>query len=223
MGLLRAVPPVSTTTWLRPLRSSGSLRRARALAETCGTLRTQRPGALPGPASFRNFSSAPQGSAEGQRPRDAAASADSRSSASSGKQQPEVGGDASSQTVGETEPAPDQQASNLRGGSWFQRLKQQGKKYGIAFVIYGTVLWLGTLVGCYYFMISEVLPWQDIVKGLKRIPVLHPNIVDLDKAKPENGKLALAVVLNESLEIVRLPFVVLTIRPLVSLVSRMRR
>ena len=92
------------------------------------------------------------------------------------------------------------------------------KKYGIPFTVYSTVLWAST-----GFVIYGVIE-SGLVGGSSAIDVLRfirlDLIFDIESMSPELGNLALAIALNECLEIVRLPFVVAT-TPIV--VSRWRR
>ena len=81
------------------------------------------------------------------------------------------------------------------------------RTHGLPFV----GLWLGTWIlgGCTIWAVLEtgMLGGADAVSLMRSVPMLD-QLIDLDGVDPTMGNIGLAVLLNEGLEIVRLPLCV---------------
>lgn len=81
------------------------------------------------------------------------------------------------------------------------------REYGIPFIIWETVVWMGSGVVVYggvtlYGGYDAVLPFLKSIN--------FDQYVDLEHLDPRYGNLAIAVAINEALEVFRFPFVVAT-------------
>ncbi|GBG30038.1 Hypothetical Protein FCC1311_062582 [Hondaea fermentalgiana] len=81
------------------------------------------------------------------------------------------------------------------------------KEHGVFFLIYWSGLWAVTGVGC-YVGIKTAGP-DAALQALSAIGL--DRILPLDSIDPTMGNVALAVAVNEAMEIVRLPFIIATL------------
>ena len=94
--------------------------------------------------------------------------------------------------------------------TWSGRYKLLARNYGFPFMVYYWGVWAGMLMTSYLAMeygnvnVMALLHQLDGWTGYN----FSGNV------RPEYGKIGLALVLNEVLEVVRLPFVIVTVKPL---------
>jgi len=81
------------------------------------------------------------------------------------------------------------------------------KEHGAFFLVYWTGFWAITGVGCYAAI--SALGSDAAFKAIRAVGL--DNIIPLDSLDPSMGNLAVAVAINEGLEIVRLPFIIATL------------
>ena len=91
-------------------------------------------------------------------------------------------------------------------------LKQLISQYGAFIILTYTGVWISTGIGCYAVVSS--IGADAVLEGLKHIGA--GNYVDLDKFDPRLGNAAVAFVINECLEPIRLPIYLACIRPAVN-------
>ena len=96
-------------------------------------------------------------------------------------------------------------SSNKRAVSSWAKLKSTAKEMGVPFFVYWTGVWAATGVGCYGAL---------AVSGFDAIAYVNEHFGLTLEAKKEWGTVGAAFAINEVLEVVRLPFCVLTFRPL---------
>jgi hypothetical protein len=95
--------------------------------------------------------------------------------------------------------------------TWTGRYKTLARDYGTSLVIYYGVAWAGSAVLCFgamqLFNVDALLLLAQVDAKLGW---------DLcSKVSPEMGQVGVALILNEFLEVVRLPLVVLTVKPVI--------
>mmetsp|Transcript_17387 Transcript_17387/g.35717 ORF Transcript_17387/g.35717 Transcript_17387/m.35717 type:complete len:241 (-) Transcript_17387:829-1551(-) len=99
--------------------------------------------------------------------------------------------------------------------TWSGRYKSLVKNYALPLFVYYWTLW-ATMGGVVYLGID--------IGGFDAIPLLERIDSNLgwslsQKVDPQLGKMGIALILNECLEPVRLPFVVVTLKPVMDIVS----
>jgi len=94
------------------------------------------------------------------------------------------------------------------------------KAKGVPFAAWYFVVWAGGIVGWYGMIKAEIIPYQSVVKGAKFIGA--DRLYDLDNLDPKAGQIGMAVIANEIMEPARIPFVILTLSPMMDLVRRFR-
>lgn len=99
--------------------------------------------------------------------------------------------------------------------TWSGRYKALVKNYGFPLFVYYWALW-ATMGGVVYLGID--LGGLDAMAILERIDANTGWAVS-EKVDPQFGKIGVAMILNECLEPVRLPFVVVTLKPVMDIVS----
>eukprot|EP00536_Pseudo-nitzschia_multiseries_P001384 jgi/Psemu1/181080/e_gw1.18.3.1 len=99
--------------------------------------------------------------------------------------------------------------------TWSGRYKALVKNYGLPLFVYYWTLW-ATMGGIVYLGID--FGGLDAMALLERIDANTGWAVS-DKVDPQLGKMGVALILNECLEPVRLPFVVVTLKPVMDVVS----
>mmetsp|Transcript_39077 Transcript_39077/g.98229 ORF Transcript_39077/g.98229 Transcript_39077/m.98229 type:complete len:334 (+) Transcript_39077:223-1224(+) len=82
------------------------------------------------------------------------------------------------------------------------------KELGLPFTLWWTGSWLITGFAVYGVISSGIVGGADAIDLLRAVGV--GRIVDLDNIDPGMGNLAVTIVINEALEVVRLPFVLAT-------------
>jgi hypothetical protein len=95
--------------------------------------------------------------------------------------------------------------------TWTGRYKTLARDYGTSLVVYYGVAWTATAVLCYGAI--TVLN----IDALALLAQLDAKTGwDLcSKVSPEMGKIGVVLILNELLEVIRLPLVVLTVKPVI--------
>lgn len=81
------------------------------------------------------------------------------------------------------------------------------RQYGMPFLVWETVAWAGTFV-VVYAGVSAYGGYDAVVPALKQMGI--DQYIHVDSLDPTYGNIAIAVAINEALEIVRFPFVVST-------------
>mmetsp|Transcript_24063 Transcript_24063/g.66696 ORF Transcript_24063/g.66696 Transcript_24063/m.66696 type:complete len:234 (-) Transcript_24063:1239-1940(-) len=99
--------------------------------------------------------------------------------------------------------------------TWTGRYKALVKNYGLPLFVYYWSLWV-TMGGIVYLGID--FGGLDAIALLERIDANTGWAVS-DKVDPQLGKMGVALILNECLEPVRVPFVVVTLKPVMDIVS----
>ena len=80
------------------------------------------------------------------------------------------------------------------------------KEYGIFFFIYWTAIWACSGVIIFLLLEYGLIVGADVISFLKWIRL--DSIISLDSIDPTVGNIAVAIAINECLEIVRFPLVV---------------
>ena len=93
--------------------------------------------------------------------------------------------------------------------TWTGRYKQLARDYGMPLVAYYWVAWTGSAIVCY----SAITIFQiDTVALLSQVDAsMGWDLVS--KVDPEMGKIGMAILVNELLEPIRLPAVIVTVKP----------
>eukprot|EP00397_Hematodinium_sp_SG-2012_P026182 GEMP01027409.1.p1 GENE.GEMP01027409.1~~GEMP01027409.1.p1 ORF type:complete len:203 (+),score=44.68 GEMP01027409.1:234-842(+) len=91
-------------------------------------------------------------------------------------------------------------------------------EYGAPFVAWYFSLWAGGLATLYGVMQFGLVGWQDAKEFLIGLGV--DKYYDLDNVDPKTGNFAVAFLLNELVEPLRLPLAIATIKPLMKLLKR---
>ena len=99
--------------------------------------------------------------------------------------------------------------------TWTGRYKSLVRNYGLPLFVYYWTLW-ATMGGVVYLGID--FGGLDAMALLERIDSNLGWSLS-DKVDPQLGKMGVALILNECLEPVRLPFVVVTLKPVMDIVS----
>lgn len=84
--------------------------------------------------------------------------------------------------------------------------KKTIKEYGIFFFIYWTAIWACSGVIIFLLLEYGLIGGADVISFLKWIRL--DSIISLDSIDPTVGNIAVAIAINECLEIVRFPFAV---------------
>tara|TARA_B100000686_G_scaffold344391_1_gene426927 strand:+ start:284 stop:592 length:309 start_codon:yes stop_codon:yes gene_type:complete len=84
--------------------------------------------------------------------------------------------------------------------------KKTIKEYGIFFFIYWTAIWACSGVIIFLLLEYGLIGGADAISFLKWIRL--DSIISLDSIDPTVGNIAVAIAINECLEIVRFPFAV---------------
>ena len=94
--------------------------------------------------------------------------------------------------------------------TWSGRYKLLARDYGVPFMVYYWVVWMSTFAASYLAM-----EWGqvDVLSILYKLDGWTGFDIS-GHVRPEYGKIGLALVLNEVLELGRLPFVIVTVKPL---------
>ncbi|CAD7926616.1 unnamed protein product [Amoebophrya sp. A25] len=108
---------------------------------------------------------------------------------------------------------------------YFRRLIEE---YGLPFLVWYESVWTVTGLATYYALWADYITWSQTVEwiewGFTAVLPLQDYLPDLAAIDPTTGQIAVAFVLNECIEPVRLPFVLLTlpfVRPgLVRLIAK---
>jgi len=85
------------------------------------------------------------------------------------------------------------------------------QEYGVAFGILYFFLWLIPILIFYSILSLGFIGWEDAKDGLKGLGL--GQYFDLDGINPKYGNLAIAVFLNEFVELVRVPIVLASVKP----------
>lgn len=88
-------------------------------------------------------------------------------------------------------------------------MKDLLKKYGIPFAVWYSSLYFGGIATLYILFESGIFGENAVIDLIKMTPL--ENYVDLSKIDSKHGNLGAAVVVNELMEVIRLPFAILTI------------
>jgi len=99
------------------------------------------------------------------------------------------------------------------------KMKFFTKKYGVPFLVYWTLLYFGCMGAVYVGLEMDVVSWGRILEFLRWLQ-FPGYMVDLDALNPTYGRLAVAVALNELLEVVRFPFMIVTLKRVLRLLGR---
>lgn len=99
--------------------------------------------------------------------------------------------------------------------TWSGRYKSLLKNYGFPLLVYYWTLW-ATMGGIVYLGID--FGGVDAMALLQKIDANTGWSVS-DKVDPQLGKMGVALILNECLEPIRMPFVVVTLKPVMDIVS----
>ena len=92
-------------------------------------------------------------------------------------------------------------------------------EYGFPLFIWYCVLWVasfGTLLSLLHF---KIITWEDIIWVFEQVGVAE--LLPLEKIDPQLGSLAVAILVNECIEPLRLPVAVVTLKPLLTLAGRL--
>ncbi|KAL7559377.1 hypothetical protein ACA910_008002 [Epithemia clementina (nom. ined.)] len=93
--------------------------------------------------------------------------------------------------------------------TWTGKYKLLARNYGVPLMVYYGGVWFWMLVATYL-----VIDWGHVDVMALLFKLDHWTGYDISsQVRPEYGKLGLALVLNETLEVVRLPFVIVTVKP----------
>ncbi len=99
--------------------------------------------------------------------------------------------------------------------TWSGRYKQLSRDYGLPMVVYYTLCWSMTGLMCYA---AIELGGVDAVAIISKVDAWTG--FDLaSRADPKWGKIGLALVVNEMIEPIRLPIVILTVKPVVDRIA----
>uniref|UniRef100_A0A7S1BW81 DUF1279 domain-containing protein n=1 Tax=Corethron hystrix TaxID=216773 RepID=A0A7S1BW81_9STRA len=96
-------------------------------------------------------------------------------------------------------------------GTWKGEFKSLARDYGFQFMVYWTAVWACTGVGCYFAL---EMGGVDAISLLMRFDAQFGTDV-ASRIDPTLGNVAVAIAVNEMLEPIRLPFIVLTTKPVV--------
>lgn len=99
--------------------------------------------------------------------------------------------------------------------TWSGRYKSLLKNYGFPLMVYYWTLW-ATMGGIVYLGID--FGGVDAIALLQKIDTNMGWSLS-DKVDPQLGKMGVALILNECLEPIRMPFVVVTLKPVMDIVS----
>eukprot|EP01104_Vermistella_antarctica_P020331 TRINITY_DN866_c0_g1_i1.p1 TRINITY_DN866_c0_g1~~TRINITY_DN866_c0_g1_i1.p1 ORF type:complete len:346 (-),score=85.57 TRINITY_DN866_c0_g1_i1:77-1012(-) len=114
---------------------------------------------------------------------------------------------ASSNSTAPPPPPPTKQKLGLTGYI---------KKFGTTFLVYWTGVWLVTGFALYFSV--EALGPETSIEVLRAVKA--DKLIDLDDLNPKHGNMAIVIVVNECLEVVRLPFCVATLPLLLKVLKR---
>ena len=114
-----------------------------------------------------------------------------------------------------TTPSPPPPDSPKHG---LGKLKALVKEHGLWFLVYWTVVWIGTGVALWLVLELQVVPGGD-AQGLIRM--LHLDwIVDPETIPASGANAVVAVAVNEALEVVRFPLVLVSFKTVRQLLRR---
>jgi len=100
--------------------------------------------------------------------------------------------------------------------TWKGQFKALARDYGIGFMIYWTGVWMATGAGCYFALEMGGVDAMDLLAKLD-----STTGTDLSsRIDPTLGNVAVAIAVNELIEPIRLPFVVLTVKPVVNFIRK---
>jgi len=100
--------------------------------------------------------------------------------------------------------------------TWKGQFKALARDYGMGFMIYWTGVWMATGAGCYFALEMGGVDAMDLLAKLDATTG-----TDLSsKIDPTLGNVAVAIAVNELIEPIRLPFVVLTVKPVVNFIRK---
>lgn len=99
--------------------------------------------------------------------------------------------------------------------TWSGRYKELVRNYGLPLFVYYWTVWSAMGVGIYFCIDFGGL---DVMSVLDKVDS-YMNFSLKDKVDPELGRIGLALVMNECLEPLRLPFVVMTLKPVMDRIS----
>ena len=119
--------------------------------------------------------------------------------------------------------SPETMSSNQGTGliGTLKGLKETAKTYGMPFFIYYNSLWAAGVGVAYYALLQDYIPWSSCLDFLQMLK-FPAYFVDLDTLDPNVGKLPVALVMNECFEVVRFPFWLVTIRPILRKMGRIQ-
>jgi Protein of unknown function (DUF1279) len=95
--------------------------------------------------------------------------------------------------------------------TWAGKYKALSRDYGMPLIAYYWVVWIGTGLVCYTTItVFDV----DVMYLLQQIDLWTGYSIS-EQVNPEYGKIGVALVINELIEFVRLPIVIMTVKPVI--------
>jgi hypothetical protein len=89
---------------------------------------------------------------------------------------------------------------------------------GVPFLCWYGIVWASGIGGFYVALDNDWLKYSSVVSFAKSVGL--DKLYDVESVDPKHGKLAVAVISNELIEPLRIPFVLATLNPVLRLVRK---